>query len=129
MNDVVDEQRAIIKSLETEVERLKGCLESQGFGTMQYCSLHESSWIPFPGSTVVSASCPWCQRDKFYDAVENIRDVFSDAVRAFQNKGVGGQQVSYHGDFANIAPSVVGRMQWWIRAWDEILGRNVRRGK
>lgn len=93
---------------------------------MRYCDTHKSHWIPQEGASEKGSSCPWCQRDAFWDELENIHDVFLSAIRSKEGKG--GQQVPYFGDFASIAPSVVNQMRVWVKRWDEILGRNLRRG-
>lgn len=88
----------------------------------RYCERHEMSWIPADGLSEKGASCPWCQRDLYWDELEAIHDTFGAAVRSKESKG--GQHVSYHGDFASAPPSTVAQMKWWIRRWDEILGKN-----
>jgi len=40
---------------------------------------------------------------------------FERAIRHHENKGKGGQQVTFTGDFASVGPSVVQRMRWWLR--------------
>lgn len=35
------------------------------------------------------------------------------AVRANDNRGRGGQHVSFHGDFCAATPSVLNRLEWW----------------
>ncbi len=59
-----------------------------------------------------------------YDRLALAADGFchsvDDAV-AHANRPQGGQQVSFHGDFANAGPSVLMRLQWHVR--------NIRGGK
>ena len=76
------------------------------------------------GETVLS-------RDKakkalVWDELETVSDDFRAAVRSKTQKG--GQQVPYHGSFCGATPSVMRDMEWYLRRWDEVLGRNVRRG-
>ena len=59
------------------------------------------------------------QRDRFWDELEMIRDIFKHAIKSKELKG--GQQVPYHGDFANITPSLIKEMQWYVERWDKIL--------
>lgn len=94
---------------------------------VRYCEKHEMHWVPGAGMSQKGSSCPWCQRDVFWDELEYIRDTFVSAVQNFR-RPKGGQQVSFHGDFSNITPSSVTQMDRWIRRWDEVLGKNVRRG-
>lgn len=47
---------------------------------------------------------------------------FDGAVYHHENRGKGGQHVSFYGDFANVAPSAVGRMRWWAREMRQALG-------
>ena len=53
--------------------------------------------------------------------LEQLLDGFDNEVeRASANiaaRGKGGQQVSFFGDFANAAPSVLGRLRWWSRSF------------
>ena len=93
---------------------------------MRYCESHEMHWVPGKGMSEKGASCPWCQRDVFWDELDAVADDFRAAVRSKTQKG--GQQVSYHGSFCGATPSVVRDMEWYLRRWDEVLGRNVRRG-
>lgn len=93
---------------------------------IRYCETHEAHWIPWNGATEKGASCPWCQRDVFWDELEAIHDVFGAAVRSKEGKG--GQHVPYFGDFCSVPPSTVSQMKWWMNRWAEILGKNVRRG-
>jgi len=44
------------------------------------------------------------------------------AVREHLTRGKGGQQVPFHGDFANVPPSAVGRLRWWAREMRAVLG-------
>lgn len=94
-----------------------------------YCDRHEAHWIPRPGSTEKGATCPWCQRDTYWDELETIHDVFLAAVKSAEAKG--GQQVPYFGDFAAAIhiPTTIRDMRQWIRRWDQLLGKNVKRGQ
>ena len=40
---------------------------------------------------------------------------FEAAIYHHENKGKGGQQVSFHGDFYSVGPGTIGRMRWWVR--------------
>lgn len=46
---------------------------------------------------------------------------FEATIHHFETKNQGGQHVPFHGDFANVAPSVAGRMRWWVREMKEAL--------
>lgn len=48
--------------------------------------------------------------------IESLAVSVDAARRAMELRGTGGQQVSFHGDFCNASPSVLGRLDWWIRA-------------
>lgn len=48
---------------------------------IRYCEQHESHWIPWDGSTEKSAACPWCQRDLYWDELEDVYDVLLTASR------------------------------------------------
>lgn len=54
-------------------------------------------------------------------ALESICDEFDATVRHFENRGKGGQQVSFHGDFANVAPSTIIAMRRWSADLREVL--------
>ena len=81
---------------------------------LQYCQTHESHWSNTP-------ECPWCQRDKILDEIKLIKETFQAAVNSKQQKG--GQHVPYHGDFANITPSSIREMEWWIKRWNAVLNK------
>lgn len=87
----------------------------------RYCETHEMHWIPSEGISEKASSCPWCQRDRLFDELEMIRDIFFAAVESKESKG--GQHVQYHGDFCSMPPSCTVQMRWWIRRWDEVLGK------
>lgn len=93
---------------------------------IRYCEKHEAHWIPQCSASEKGSSCPWCQRDVFWDELEYIYDTFLSAVASRESKG--GQQVPYFGDFASIGPSTVGQMRRWCRRWAELLGKNIQRG-
>lgn len=52
-------------------------------------------------------------------AVQAFSDTVEDAVRANANRGKGGQQVPFHGDFCAATPSVLNRLEWWARRFKE----------
>jgi len=83
----------------------------------EYCESHESYYHPFPG---LEGKCPWCQRDRYYDELELIKETFQAAV-ANHRRDKGGQQVPYHGDFSNVPPSAIQQMEWYITRWNEVL--------
>lgn len=41
------------------------------------------------------------------------------AAQHLASKGRGGQHVSFHGDFAQVPPSGIGRLRWWAREFRE----------
>jgi hypothetical protein len=38
-----------------------------------------------------------------------------EAAKAYRAAPKGGQQVPFHGDFANVPPSGLSRLNWWLR--------------
>lgn len=49
------------------------------------------------------------------DRAEAFAETVEHAERCREARGAGGQQVPYHGDFANVTPSTAGRLRWWAR--------------
>ena len=47
---------------------------------------------------------------------------FERAVRHHENRGKGGQQVTFTGDFASVGPGTLQRMRWWLREMKAALG-------
>lgn len=82
----------------------------------EYCETHESYYHPFAG---LEDKCPWCERDKYRDELEYIKETFQAAVNSKTQKG--GQHVPYHGEFCSVAPSVIRDMEWFIRRWAAVL--------
>lgn len=106
------------KELQSTVNNLRAIINIyDSKGDLKYCETHESSWMPFESS--LEAKCPWCQRDQLFDEIEMIKEIFEAAIAARENKG--GQQVPYHGDFANITPSIIRDMKFWIERWNKLL--------
>ncbi len=57
-------------------------------------------------------------------------DAFASEVEAAQRhheRPTGGQQVPFHGDFANLLPSTRAKLNWWARAAREVLSGNFSR--
>jgi hypothetical protein len=107
-----------IEQLQSTVDNLKGVINSyDSKGDLKYCETHESAWMPFESSS--EPKCPWCQRDQLFDEIEMIKEIFESAIAARETKG--GQQVPYHGDFANITPSIARDMKFWIERWNKLL--------
>lgn len=110
--------KAEIEQLQSTVDNLKGVINSyDSKGDLKYCKVHESAWMPFESSS--ESKCPWCQRDQLFDEIEMIKEIFEAAIAARESKG--GQQVPYHGDFANITPSITRDMKFWIERWNKLL--------
>jgi hypothetical protein len=84
----------------------------------RYCEAHEVHWIAWDGMPL-NQICPWCQRDKLFDELELIKEVFEAAAASRESKG--GQQVPYFGDFASVSPSTLGQMRYWVDRWKKIL--------
>ena len=67
-------------------------------------------------------------RDKMIAGMRGVLESFigtaEAAVRHAENRGKGGQQVPFHGDFHEIAPSTVGRLRWWAKRMAEALAGN-----
>lgn len=80
------------------------------------------------------SACPWCAREEDLRAqlskMEQQRDGlrfaaegFIDAVEAaasYARRDRGGQQVSFHGDFANIQPSVLGQLERFAKRFKDV---------
>jgi hypothetical protein len=47
----------------------------------------------------------------------------AEAAVANQRRPKGGQQVSYHGDFASIPPSAVKNLEWWANRFRDALNQ------
>lgn len=47
--------------------------------------------------------------------VEGFCSAVDDATRAHDSRGLGGQQVPFHGDFASALPSTMIQLRWWAR--------------
>lgn len=60
-----------------------------------------------------------------YDALVLLARAFAEtaeaAVAAHEARGRGGQQVPFHGDFARVPPSDVGRLRWWAKEFRQAL--------
>ena len=107
-----------IHKMQLTIDNLKGIINSyDSKGDLKYCETHESAWMPFESNS--ETKCPWCQRDQLFDEIEMIKEIFEAAIAARENKG--GQQVPYHGDFANITPSIIRDMKFWIKRWNQLL--------
>lgn len=67
------------------------------------------------------------QRVSTEDAVRVVVEGFIGTVDALlrhvETRGRGGQQVPFHGDFAEAQPSTVSRLRWWKKRMEEALGR------
>jgi chromosome segregation ATPase len=50
---------------------------------------------------------------KVVEVARAFVEIAEAAIRHHENRGKGGQQVSYHGDFAMVPPSAVSRLRWW----------------
>jgi hypothetical protein len=58
-------------------------------------------------------------------AVYSFAETVRSAVEAHKRRGQGGQQVSFHGDFANAMPSVLVRLEWWVRHLSLFVGQTA----
>lgn len=59
------------------------------------------------------------QRDSLRFAADGFIAAVKDAA-AHARRPRGGQQVPFHGDFANIQPSALGRLEWWARNFEGV---------
>lgn len=59
------------------------------------------------------------ENEKLEQEIVSIKETFENAISAKRSKG--GQQVPYHGDFANIAPSTIREFEFWIKRWIKVL--------
>ena len=50
---------------------------------------------------------------------------FQATIRHHENRGRGGQQVTFTGDFASVGPGTLSRMRWWLREMQAALGESV----
>lgn len=60
--------------------------------------------------------------ERMVEHARGFMEIAAAAVSAHENKGKGGQQVPYHGDFAALPPSGVVNLRWWANAFGEWLG-------
>lgn len=84
-----------------------------------------------PGSGCGLTACDTCfeyacvRRAMWTPGIVTLLDGFEREIEAAEehlaSRGKGGQQVSFHGDFAGAAPSTLGRLRWWLRAFREAL--------
>lgn len=49
---------------------------------------------------------------------------FRATVRHHENRGKGGQQVTFTGDFASVGPGTLSRIRWWLREMESALGES-----
>jgi hypothetical protein len=56
------------------------------------------------------------ERDALREALVGIDSAFADAIAAFGRRGKGGQEVPFHGAFANVL-----RMRWWRKVFSSVL--------
>ena len=61
-------------------------------------------------------------------AAGDFCETVEHAAACIEARGRGGQQVSFHGDFASAPPSTMGRLQWWARTLRAAMGEEVRDG-
>lgn len=56
------------------------------------------------------------------ECLEAISREFEITIHESENKGTG-MQVPFHGDFAGAlrVPSIIGRMRWWVREFNQAL--------
>lgn len=80
-----------------------------------------------------TGSCQWCAREEDLRAqlskMERQRDALRFAAEGFiesveaagshARRGRGGQQVPFHGDFANIQPSALGQLERFVRRFKD----------
>jgi hypothetical protein len=59
--------------------------------------------------------------DKVTSAILAFCDAVAAASRAHDQRGKGGQHVSFHGDFAGAHPGVLNRLEWWARHLRSVL--------
>jgi hypothetical protein len=55
------------------------------------------------------------QIDRVEQTIEGFCGSVESAAANFR-RPKGGQHVGFHGDFANITPSTLSRLEWWARA-------------
>jgi chromosome segregation ATPase len=92
-------------------------LSAEGFDDLSSLmqSTRELLNQPLPGAALLER----------LNALTGLADAFAaeceNAVRHHEGKAEGGVQVPYHGDFAQVRPSVVMRLRWWGKAFREAL--------
>lgn len=61
------------------------------------------------------------QRDVLRWAADGFVASVEDAGR-HARRPRGGQQVPFHGDFAGVQPSALGRLEWWAKRFKDVSG-------
>jgi len=95
---------------------------------VRYCEQHETHWVPWDGASERGASCPWCQRDEYWDELEDIWEVFTAAIESSHSQPSHHLRPNYSGDFSNPSQEVLASMKTFVKRWSQKLGKNVRRG-
>jgi hypothetical protein len=93
---------------------------------VRYCEQHEAHWIPWDGASERSASCPWCQRDEYWDELEDVWEAFTSGIES--SIKTDRPRADYCGDFNNPPADFLESMRKFTRRWSKKLGKNVRRG-
>ena len=73
-----------------------------------------------PGADLRAGAALLARLEKLRVVCESFASTAEAAV-AHHRAPKGGQQVPFHGDFANVMPSVVARLEWWARAFRAVL--------
>lgn len=55
--------------------------------------------------------------------IRSLADTIEHAEHATKQRGRGGQQVPFHGDFANATPGTLAQLKWWVRELERAVGR------
>ena len=72
-----------------------------------------------------SSGDPMARIDALERMLEAICDEFESTVRHAENRGKGGQQAPFHGDFASAPPSTVRAIAMWARDIRAVLAGEV----
>ena len=54
------------------------------------------------------------------EAVMSFIDTVERAAYHFRNKDKGGQSVGFFSDFANITPSTLRELEWWVQRFNQV---------
>lgn len=121
--------RAVLRTMATTINSWEFDTEADAPPTCVECEYHmirdgeptptcdacAHSYVAKLAAGVVEVLADAARIERLEAALYSMIDCFDGAVASFEDRGKGGQHVSYHGDFASIPPSAVGQMRRWSR--------------